>query len=199
MRGRAFAHLLVSGAAAAALAALCACAGQAQQARPAAAESSDAAWLDEFIAETNASAAEAEAAPPASDWNEIPLSDGTYAGRESGYRADRIEIPVPANGGALEYKLQMSEGDAVVYSWTAQGLSDPALLLSEFHGHTERVGDAPGTLMFYRRGTGASESGALTAPFTGIHGWYLENGSDADIVVTLDVAGFYEIVPGQLE
>jgi len=31
----------------------------------------------------------------------------------------------------------------------------------------------------------------LTAPFSGIHGWYLNNQSTEDIVVVLNVAGFY--------
>jgi hypothetical protein len=35
----------------------------------------------------------------------------------------------------------------------------------------------------------------LTAPFTGIHGWYLRNDADEPIVVRLKVAGFYELVP----
>lgn len=166
-------------------------------------------WIDQLIEETSeqaraaqgaAPATAAATAPPASDWNELPLADGVFADRTDGgtaYRRDVIEIPVSANGGALEYKLQMNAGDSIVYSWTAEGLSDPSLLLSEFHGHTERVGDAPGDLMFYRREPGAAEAGAMTAPFTGIHGWYLENNSGDDITVVLDVAGFYEVVPGQ--
>ena len=147
-------------------------------------------WIDALIEETAAQARveqgqeqeEAAApAPPASDWNELPLAAGVFTDRTAGgaaYRRDVIAIPVAANGGALEYKLQMNAGDSIVYSWTVEGLPDPALLLSEFHGHTEREGDAQGDLMFYRRETGAAETGAMTAPFTGIHGWYLENNSD---------------------
>ncbi len=33
--------------------------------------------------------------------------------------------------------------------------------------------------------------GALRAPFTGIHGWYLNNQSTEDVVVRLKVAGHY--------
>lgn len=163
-------------------------------------------WIDALIEDTSeqARAAQADAQPapapdPSSPWNELPLGDGVFADRTGAdlYRRDVIEIPVAANGGALEYKLQMNAGDSIVYSWTAEGLTDPDLLLSEFRGHMERVGDARGDLMVYRRETGAAEAGAITAPFPGIHGWYLENNSDADIVVVLDVAGFYEIVQGQ--
>jgi hypothetical protein len=49
--------------------------------------------------------------------------------------------------------------------------------------------------MFYRKATGATERGVLTAPFKGIHGWYLRNDSDDRIVVRLKVAGFYELMP----
>lgn len=135
--------------------------------------------------------------PPAataeSPWIELPLTDGTFAEENAEMRRDRIEIPL-APGEELEYKLGLSEGDTIVYSWQAPALPDPALLYSEFHGHTERVGDAPGSLMFYRKASGATESGTLTAPFTGIHGWYLVNGAEVPITVVLDVAGFYELI-----
>lgn len=48
--------------------------------------------------------------------------------------------------------------------------------------------------MFYRKATGATERGALVAPFTGIHGWYLRNDSKQPLVVRLKVAGFYELL-----
>jgi hypothetical protein len=31
----------------------------------------------------------------------------------------------------------------------------------------------------------------LTAPFDGVHGWYLQNQSDHPVVVRLQLAGFY--------
>jgi hypothetical protein len=65
------------------------------------------------------------------------------------------------------------------------------LLEVEFHGHTDRVGNEPGLLMFYKIHNDGEESETLTAPFSGIHGWYLNNKSAEDIVVVLNVAGFY--------
>ena len=127
------------------------------------------------------------------DWIEVPLPPGVFQEGEGGYRTDTIDIPLGPYG-ELEYKLGLREGGSIVYRWEAQGLEDPSLLYAEFHGHTERIGDAPGTLMFYRKASGASESGSLVAPFTGIHGWYLQNQSDAPIVVRLHVSGFYELV-----
>jgi hypothetical protein len=129
-----------------------------------------------------------------SEWNELPLADGVFREHETDYRADVIDIPLAA-GGELEYKLGIKEGDSIVYRWDAVDLADPAELYAEFHGHTERVGGAPGDLMFYRKAAGGTERGALVAPFTGIHGWYLRNDSGEPLVVRLRVAGFYEILP----
>lgn len=129
-----------------------------------------------------------------SDWNELPLADGVFREYAAEYRTDVIDIPL-AGSGELEYKLGMQEGDSIVYQWDVVDLPDPSQLYAEFHGHTERVGDAPGDLMFYRKAAGGTERGALVAPFTGIHGWYLRNDTDTPIVVRLKVSGFYEILP----
>jgi hypothetical protein len=131
--------------------------------------------------------------PQASPWNEIPLAPGVFREQAREYRSDVIDIPIEAHG-ELEYKLGMNAGDSIVYRWHAVEMSSPDLLYAEFHGHTERVGNAPGDLMFYRKASGANESGALTAPFAGIHGWYLKNDTDRAIVVRLNVAGFYELL-----
>ena len=37
------------------------------------------------------------------------------------------------------------------------------------------------------------ESGVFTAPWTGIHGWYLKNDSAKDVVARLELAGFYAL------
>jgi hypothetical protein len=129
-----------------------------------------------------------ESAPPG-DWIDVPLAPATYFEHATTFQEGVYQIPVPANSD-LEHKISMNEGDIVVYSWEV-AMANPELLTAEFHGHTERVGDAPGTVMFYKIHTGGKESGSLKAPFTGIHGWYLNNESSQDIVVELKVAGFY--------
>jgi hypothetical protein len=78
-----------------------------------------------------------------------------------------------------------------VYSINYGDLADPAVIVSEFHGHTEKGSDGNGDLMFYSKTGGANENGVFSAPWDGIHGWYLDNKSDKDVVVKLDVAGFY--------
>lgn len=129
---------------------------------------------------------------PQGDWIEVPLAANTFWEQTLGYRTGEYDIPVPA-GSDLEYKLSMQQGAIVVYDWEVV-MPDPSLLKVEFHGHTERVGNAPGTLMYYKIHSDGREGGTLRAPFTGIHGWYLNNTSDDDIVVRLKVAGVYDEV-----
>jgi len=126
------------------------------------------------------------------NWNEMPLADGVFREYTTDYRTDVIDIPLGSLE-ELEYKLGLNEGDSIVYQWDAVDLKDPALVYAEFHGHTEPVNNV-GDLMFYRKATGATERGTLVAPFTGIHGWYLRNDTEAPIVVRLKVAGFYELL-----
>ena len=49
-------------------------------------------------------------------------------------------------------------------------------MVVEFHGHTPQV-NGVGDLMFYSKTGGTPESGVFTAPWDGIHGWYLKNDS----------------------
>ena len=47
--------------------------------------------------------------------------------------------------------------------------------------------------MFYSKTGGSPQNGVFTAPWDGIHGWYLKNESAKDVVVTLELAGFYAL------
>ena len=133
----------------------------------------------------------------AQDWNEIPLTPGIYREYPAAHRSDTVDIRVPANGGELEYMVSMKMGDSMVYSW-APAEGEGGALTSEFHGHTDRVGNEPGTLIFYRKAMGTRENGALVAPFDGIHGWYLKNDTPMPVVIRLNLSGFYEPIPNQL-
>lgn len=126
------------------------------------------------------------------EWIEVPLEDNVYFQDELVSSTDTIEIPLFA-GADLEYKLGMKLGNAVSYNWQAANLESPDELLIEFHGHTIRESEAPGDVMFYKRHRSDSASGYLVAPFDGIHGWYFDNQSNSDIVITLNVSGFYEL------
>ena len=126
------------------------------------------------------------------DWIDIPLPDNVFYEDRPEFNSDVIEIPLFALQD-LEYKLDMKVGGAITYHWQADNLPEAEFLLTEFHGHTIRETEAPGDLMFYKVGRGASSEGYLVAPWDGIHGWYFSNESNQDINITLTVSGFYSL------
>lgn len=125
-------------------------------------------------------------------WREYPLREGVIKIQSSKWKSETVDIPIPGKGGELEYKLGMNQGDGIVYSISYGALEHPGLMVSEFHGHTEKDTSGVGDLMFYSKTGGSTENGSFQAPWDGIHGWYLKNDSDRDVVVKLEVAGFYE-------
>lgn len=141
-------------------------------------------------------AAVSETAAPAvpeavKGWREYPLRDGVLSIQPAKWRSDTIEVPVKAGEG-LEYKVEMKAGEGMIYNVSYAGLEHPGLMVVEFHGHTPQV-DGVGDLMFYSKTGGSPESGVFTAPWTGIHGWYLKNDSEKDVVARLELAGFYAL------
>jgi hypothetical protein len=110
----------------------------------------------------------------------------------AGYRSDSIEIPLRF-GQELEYKVAMQRGAALVYAWQLQARPADRVYF-EFHGETQPP--AAPLVQSYLKQDGATQSqGALEAPFDGIHGWYLMNDSDGPVVVRLQLAGFYQLLP----
>jgi hypothetical protein len=124
-------------------------------------------------------------------WREYPLRDGVLAVQPAKWRTDTVRVPVPAGKG-LEYKLTMNKGQGLVYNISYGTLADPRQMVVEFHGHTPQV-NGVGDLMFYSKTGGTPQSGVFTAPWDGIHGWYLKNDSPNDVTVTLELAGFYTL------
>ena len=124
-------------------------------------------------------------------WREHPLRDGVISIQPAKWRTDTVDVPVPAGKG-LEYKVTMKKGEGLVYNISYGTLTDPKLMLVEFHGHTPQV-NGVGDLMFYSKTGGSPQSGVFTAPWDGIHGWYFKNDSPKEVVVTLKLAGFYAL------
>lgn len=121
------------------------------------------------------------------------------------FRSDEFEIPLAADGdearrNALEFKVRLTKGSTLVYSWRAEGLGAPDDLMFDFHGHTVAA-EAKGAVSVakYEKGSGAEANGSLVAPVDGIHGWYFRNRSAAPIKVRLRLSGFYEFVPAGAE
>jgi len=85
------------------------------------------------------------------------------------YREDRIDIPLAAIDGELEYKVRMRAGETITYSWEVEGIPNPDEFYFDFHG--EVPPSAPGVKVRveeYQQQTGTRSSGALVAPFAGV-------------------------------
>ena len=108
------------------------------------------------------------------------------AGQNSPFQRETVEFTVGPREG-MEYKYRLDKGEALLYSWKATGQVN-------FELHAEPDGAPRGYAQTYEKGQAIAEaSGTLTAPFSGIHGWYWENTSDKEITVTLTSAGYYNL------
>jgi hypothetical protein len=88
-----------------------------------------------------------------------------------------------APGEGIEVKLAMEEGQTARYAWTANG----GVVNFDMHG------DGSGQKVSYEQGRAVPElAGELTAAFTGNHGWFWRNRSDAPVTVTLRTSGAYQ-------
>lgn len=106
--------------------------------------------------------------------------------QERTFHQETVDFKVGPREG-MEYKYRLDKGEALLYSWKATGPVNYEL-------HAEPDGAPRGYAQSYEkidRKTGAA--GTLTAPFSGIHGWYWENTGDQDVTVTLTTAGFYNL------
>ncbi len=87
-----------------------------------------------------------------------------------------------APGEGIEVKLVMQQGEIAAFEWTANG----AVLNYETHG------DGGENNISYEQGRAVSDqTGRLTAAFTGNHGWFWRNRTDAPVTVTLRARGQY--------
>jgi hypothetical protein len=110
------------------------------------------------------------------------------------FRTDTIDIPVAAaeqDGSELEYKVHMTAGQALVYSWSVAAPKE------EFYVdfHSEQRPSAKQNVVSHKVGLMTASNGSLTAPFAGIHGWYFQNQSLKPVVVHLKISGFYDLLP----
>ncbi len=116
-------------------------------------------------------------------------------------RTDVIEVPIGSSSGGsgpyeLEYKVAMRKGAVLVYEWEAVGLTKPEEFYYDFHGHTVPASSNEKMLVStHKQAVGRSGSGALTAPFNGIQGWYFQNSTVQPVVVRIKLTGFYDLVP----
>ncbi|WP_054006479.1 hypothetical protein [Cypionkella psychrotolerans] len=117
-----------------------------------------------------------ETAPPTPDAVEAAVAAATAA-------EWRDEVSYTLNPGeGIEVKLAMEEGQVARFAWTANG----GLVNFDLHG------DGSGQNTSYEQGRAVPEqTGDLVAAFTGNHGWFWRNRSDAPVTVTLRTGGDY--------
>jgi hypothetical protein len=110
----------------------------------------------------------------------------TVAPQDREYKQETIELKI-APRDSVEYKYRLDKGEALLYSWKATGPVNYEL-------HAEPDGAPRGYAeSFEKKDSKDGASGTLTAPFSGIHGWYWENQTDKEVTVTLSAAGFYNM------
>lgn len=138
--------------------------------------------------EATVPAAPAAAAVPVAPANPAdPAAGAEAAGAEdaaapagAAWRDEVSYTLAPAEG--IEIKLVMEEGAQARFAWSANG----AVLNYDTHG------EGDGQKIGYEQGRGEpGQEGALVAAFTGKHGWFWRNRTDAPVTLTLRTSGAY--------
>ena len=114
----------------------------------------------------------------------VPVQRGPAAVYPSPFKVDSTRL-VLGPYEFVEYKYHLEKGAVMTYSWKGS-----ATVIHDFHGEADGSTDSP---VSYEKRDAIQESGAFTAPFSGIHGWYWENPTDREVTVTLTSAGFYNL------
>ena len=126
-----------------------------------------------------------EAAAPAADLVEAAVAEAAAPepAPEPATPEWRDEVSYTLNPGeGIEVKLAMEAGQTVRFFWTANG----SVVNFDLHG------DGSGESISYEQGRAVPEaSGELTAAFTGNHGWFWRNRTEAPVTVTLRTGGDY--------
>jgi hypothetical protein len=120
---------------------------------------------------------------PAADAAMTPVLEGPSSQYAAPYRVDALSLTLGPYE-FVEYKYRLVTGANLVFAWEAT-----APLIQDFHGAPD--GKGPEAEMSVDKGTRQRASGALTAPFAGMHGWYWENPGGTAVTVTLHAAGFF--------
>jgi hypothetical protein len=107
-------------------------------------------------------------------------------GQGAPFKSETVDFAIAPRQG-MEYKYRLDKGEALLYSWKATGAVNV-----EFHAEPD--GGPRGYAQTYEKADRqTAASGTLTAPFSGIHGWYWENTTDQPVTVTLTSSGFYNL------
>ncbi len=111
------------------------------------------------------------------------------------------DLPLGAAGwdeAALEYKVHMTPGQAILYRWTAYNLDGaPATAEVEFdtHGHDIVEEGEEETVVQMETGRALSRQGSMTAAIDGIYGWYFRNHGEDPVQIRVEVEGYFSVIP----
>lgn len=112
---------------------------------------------------------------------ETTPAETTAAQPDAPFWRDEVSYTL-APGQGVEVKLVMNEGAAAQFEWTANG----GVLNHDTHG------DGNGQNVMYERGRSVpGQQGELVAQFTGNHGWFWRNRTEAPITFDLRARGDY--------
>jgi hypothetical protein len=122
-------------------------------------------------------------APPAGATMYKPVQVGPIGYYAAPYKIDSTEFRLGPYE-YVEYKYRLEKGGGLLFSWTSTGD-----VIHDFHGQPE--GGGSGSEESFDKKPRRDGNGVLTAPFSGIHGWYWENPGGGTIMVKITSAGFY--------
>ncbi len=119
---------------------------------------------------------ESETQPIASTTNDSPITNPDAP------RTDELSVTLDPDK-STEIKITMTKGTMVDFTWSTNG----AQAFYDLHADSKEV-----NYHIYEKGTAQTKSGTLTAEFTGNHGWYWKNRTNAPITITLKATGHYQ-------
>lgn len=127
------------------------------------------------------------AAQGATAMDPLPLPNpAVHQDEATAPRTDTVKVTLGFDQ-KTEIKAQLGKAKAIVYSWSVEG----GKVYEDFHGHDPSKGDA--YWVRYKEADGVTgDNGSLVAPFTGEHGWFWLNASDAPVTITLTVTGYQD-------
>jgi hypothetical protein len=115
-----------------------------------------------------------------------PVQNGPVGEYPAAFKLDVFEITLQPYE-YVEYKYHLEQGATMLYSWTAN-----APVMHDFHGErASGASDGGPVEESFDKQDRRQASGSLTAPFSGIHGWYWENPGGEPISIRLTSSGFY--------
>jgi hypothetical protein len=120
-------------------------------------------------------------APAAVETGPTPAIEAAVAEATASDWRDEVSYTLTPGEG-IEVKLVMQKGEVARFEWSANG----SVVNYDTHG------DGSGQNISYEQGRAVPEqTGELMAAFTGNHGWFWRNRTEAPVTVTLRTAGEY--------